>query len=115
MITYIIKVVLVAASLLVAAHFVDGITIDRFWPTAVIAAVILGFLNTVIKPIISLFALPITILTLGLFSVVINVIIFWLLAFVPGVSIDGFFAALWGALIVAITGGIINVLTKEKK
>ena len=112
---FIIKLLLVAASLLVAAHFVNGITIDRFWPTAVIAALVLGILNTVVKPVIKIFALPITILTLGLFGIVINVVIFWLLTFVPGVAIDGFMPALWGALIISVIGWMIDAIMEKKE
>lgn len=112
---FIIKLTLVAVSLLVADYFVDGIIIENFWPTAILAALVLGLLNTVVKPIIKLLALPITILTLGLFGFLINVGIFWLLTFVPGITIDNFIAALWGAIIVSICGMIIDFFTKEKK
>lgn len=112
---FVIKLVLVAVSLLVAAYFIDGIEIDRFWPTAVIAAGVLGFLNAVIKPVIKIFALPITILTLGLFGLVINVVIFWFINIVPGVTIDGFWSALWGALIVSILGCAIDMITEKEE
>ena len=101
---FVIKLLLVAGSLLLASRIVEGFTIDHFWPTAVIAAFVLGFLNSVIKPVLKIFSLPITILTLGLFGVVVNVLVFWMLTLVPGVTIDGFFAALWSVLIVSIMG-----------
>lgn len=110
MVKFIIKLLLVAGSLLVAEHFVDGFTVDSFWPTAFVAACFLGIINTIIKPILKLFALPITILTLGLFSLLINILLFWMLTFVPGIEIDGFFAAVWGLFIVSIAGWIIEII-----
>ncbi len=112
---YVIKLLLVAGSLLVASHFVDGITIDRFWPTAIIAALVLGFLNSVLRPILKTLSLPINVLTLGLFGFLINIFIFWLLTFVPGVAIDGFMAAMWGVIIVSIMGWVIDMVTQKKE
>ena len=112
---YVIKLLLVAGSLLIASHFVDGFTIDNFWPTAIIAALVLGFLNCVLRPILKIFSLPINMITLGLFGFLINIFIFWLLTFVPGVAIDGFFAAMWGVIIVSIMGWVIDMITQKKE
>lgn len=112
MIKFIVKLLLVAGSLLVADYFVSGFTIDEFWPTAVLAAIVLGLLNGIVKPVLKLFALPVTILTLGLFGLLINILIFWMLAFMPGVTIDGFMSALWALVVVSIVGWIIDILLK---
>ena len=112
MMKYIIKLLVVAGSLLVAQHFVDGITVDSFWPTAVVAAFVFGILGITVRPLIKLFALPVTVMTLGLFGLLINIGVFWLLAFVPGISISGFMSAIWGLLIVTVAGWIVDVIFK---
>jgi putative membrane protein len=109
---YIVKLLVVAGALLLAAQIFNGITVDNFWPSAVVAALVMGVLNVTVKPIIHLFALPVTILTLGLFSLVINIVIFWLITFLPGVSISGFFSALGGLLVVSIAGWIADMIFK---
>lgn len=112
MIKFIIKLLAVAVALLVAEHFVTGFSVANFWPTAVIAAIVLGLLNTVVKPVIKIFALPVTLLTLGLFSLLINVLVFWLLTFVPGIMIDSFLAAVLGLIIVTVISWIADVIVK---
>jgi putative membrane protein len=112
MVKFVIKIILVAASLLIASHFVSGFDIDQFWPTAIMAALMLGVLNSIIRPVLKLLTFPITVLTLGLFSLILNVILFWLLAFLPGVTISGFFAALFALLIVSVVGWIIDLMLK---
>ncbi len=112
MIKFVIKLLLVAGSLLVADFLVGGFTIDQFWPTAVFAALMLGILNAVIKPVIEILALPITLLTLGLFGSLLNIVLFWALTFIPGVTIDGFFSAVFALCVVSIVGWIIDVLFK---
>ena len=97
-----------AGAILLAANLIDGITVISFWPWAVIAAIVLGVLSLVIKPIISFFSFPITILTLGLFTFVINALIFWMLTFLEGISINGFVPALLGSLFVSIAVWLVD-------
>lgn len=81
---------------------VPGITISSF-VTALIASIVIALVNLVIKPILVLLTLPINILTLGLFILVINALLFMFVAYlVPGVEVDGFWSAFWGALILSI-------------
>lgn len=108
----ILKFIFVAISLIAAAHFVDGVAYDS-WTTLAIAAVVFGLINMIIKPIVKLFALPITVVTLGLFTIVINLAMFWLLAFVPGFSVDGLIAAFWGSLVVTIVSWITGMFTDK--
>ncbi len=112
MIKYIVKLFVVALALLGAAYFVDGITIANFWPTAVLAAFVFGVLGMTVRPLLKLFSLPITVMTLGLFGLLINIVVFWLVALVPGVSIDGFMAAIWGLIIVTAAGWITDMFFK---
>ena len=98
-------------AVLLAAYVVPGFVVDSFYIAAVIA-VILGILNITIKPLLTLLTLPLNIITLGLFSFVINAVLLLLVAsFVEGFHIDGFVPALVGAVVIAIVGGILHRIT----
>lgn len=85
----------------VGAYIVPGVTIT--FTGAIIAAVVLGALNLFIRPILTILTLPINILTLGLFSLVVNALLVMLTALlVPGFSVDGFWTALFFALVLAV-------------
>jgi putative membrane protein len=104
------KVLTVTFALLLVARFVPGIEITGFW-TAVVIAIVLGFLNLIVRPILVILTLPITLLTLGLFLFVLNAILFWLASvFVGGFVIDGFLPALLGSLIVSFVSWLGNKL-----
>ncbi|MEN8252164.1 MAG: phage holin family protein [Patescibacteria group bacterium] len=107
---YIIKLLVVAGALLLAQQLVSGFSVDSFWPTAVLAAFVFGLLSITVEPILKLFALPITVLTLGLFGLVVNILVFWMLTWMPGVSIDGFMSAMWALIIVSICGWIADAV-----
>lgn len=99
---FILKWLIVALSVLGAAYIVPGITVSSFY-IALIVALIWGVVSFVIKPILHIIALPITILTLGLFSFVINGLLFWFVSsFIEGFEVDGFIPAVLGALVVSI-------------
>lgn len=102
--------ILAAAWLLPQSFKVDSVT------TAMVAALVLGILNWTVKPILHILSLPITILTLGLFSFVINGAVISLLArLMDGMSVSSFFAAMLVALVISIVNSILNGLTKSKK
>lgn len=91
-----------ALGLLAAAYLVPGIEISGFY-IALIVAVVLGLVNAVIRPVFIILTLPINILTLGLFTFVINGLLFWFVAsFIDGFSVSGFWAACFGAVVVSI-------------
>jgi len=99
-----------AACLLLVAMVVPGIHITGFG-AALVGALVLGVVNTLIRPVLGLMALPITILTLGLFSFVLNAAMFGLAAYlIRGFEVDGFWPALWGALALGILSWISNAL-----
>jgi len=78
---------------------------------ACIAALALGIVNAVIRPVLELIALPITCLTLGLFSLVINAVLFLVVGqFVPGFHVAGFVSALFGTIVMGIVGAVLNSL-----
>lgn len=94
-------------SVWIAAYLLDGITYDG-WQALAIAALVLGILNAIIKPILTLLSLPLLLLTLGLFLLVINAVILKLTAWlVPGFEVTGFWTAVGGALIISL----INIFT----
>lgn len=103
-----------AIALLVTAHFVPGFIVKSF-VAALIAAVVLGLVNAFVRPILTLFALPITLITFGLFTFVINALTLWLAsALTPGYGfiIQGFLPALLGSVVLAIVSTIINFLLR---
>jgi len=99
---FLIRVLCVVAGLWVATHLIPGIHIEGGM-TFVWAAVLLIAVNALIRPLAILFTLPLTLLTLGLFIFVINAAMFGLVAaLLDGMSVSGFFSALFGALVVGL-------------
>lgn len=108
-----IRLLINALAILLIAYLVPGVAVTGFY-TALIVAVVLGLLNLVIKPLILLLTLPITILTLGLFTFVINALLFWFVGtVVKGFSVEGFVPAFLGALILTVVGWIGHSLTSN--
>ena len=96
-------------ALMVAASLIKGIRIDGV-AMGILAAGILGVVNAVIRPLVMLLTLPITILTLGLFTLVINAVMLQIVAsLVPGFTIETFSAALVGALIISLISWVLNI------
>jgi putative membrane protein len=105
----IVRWLLLAAALLLVAYLYPGVTINSFG-SAMIAAFVLGLLNTLLRPILVLLTLPVTLITLGLFLFIINALMFWAAATVlDGFNVSGFVAALVGSLIYSLCGMVIDV------
>jgi putative membrane protein len=103
------------AGLWVAAQVVPGISYDSLG-SLLAAAFLLGVINAVLRPILVILTLPITLVTLGLFLLVINALTLGLTAvFLHGFHVHGFWAAFWGALIVSVAGWIGARLIEDKK
>lgn len=95
-------------AILISAYIIPGVTVTILG--AVIAAVILGVLNLFLKPVLHIISLPVTILTLGLFSLVINAFIVWIAAkMVPGFQVEGFFAALIFSILLSLISTLFGV------
>ena len=108
----IIKLIIATLAVFISAYLIPGVTIDSI-QTAFIAAIVIGILNMFVKPILSILTLPITILTLGLFSFVINVALLYLAAYlVPGFFISGILTALFFGLAVSLISSFLNMLAK---
>lgn len=112
-----------AFSLFAAASLVPGIVVDdgRGWMVYAAVAVVLGFVNALIRPFLKLLTCPLVILTLGLFTLVINALTLWISAalaqswFEVGFYVDGFWPAFWGGLIVSIVSVILNTAIKDER
>ena len=100
---------------LVAAHLVRGIHYDS-WIALLVASLMLGILNAVLRPILLLLSLPLLLLTLGLFMLVINALLLYFVGWlVEGFRVASFGAAFWGALIISFISLILNPLMGVKK
>lgn len=109
----ILRWLLLAAALLLVAYLYPGVTVASF-AAALIAALVLGLLNTVVRPLLVLLTLPVTLLTLGLFLFVINALMFWAAAGVlEGFNVNGFTAALIGSLIYSLCGIVIDAAVER--
>lgn len=106
---FIMRMLVSAVALFGVAYLSDQalLQVDGFWPAAVIAAVVLAFANAIIRPVVKLLTLPITILTLGLFGLVVNAgILYVVAALVDGVHTTGFWQTIIAAALIAIASGI---------
>lgn len=100
-------------ALLAVSYIIAGFSIADL-QTAIVAAIIIGVINTFIKPIVHLIALPITFMTLGLFAFVVNVLLLMLAAYlVPGFNIDGFLTAVLSSILLALVSAFLNKLAKS--
>ena len=110
MVTLILVWILNAVALLAVAYLLPGITVASFG-SALIAALVLGLVNMLVKPVLVLLTLPITIVTLGLFLIVINALLFWFVGSVlKGFQVNGFWWAVAGAILYSIIAGLLTKL-----
>jgi len=112
---FLLRLVLNAVAVFLAANLVPGIAISGPG-AAIVAGIILGFVNAIIRPLLILLTLPFTILTLGLFILIVNTICLALVAWlVPGFTIHGFVAAFVGALVISLVSWLLNALVADKR
>ena len=103
-----VRWLLLAAALLLVANIYPGVVVTSFG-SALIAALVLGLLNALLRPILVLLTLPVTVLTLGLFLFVINALMFYFAAqLLEGLNVTGFVAALIGSLLYSLCGMVID-------
>ena len=99
-----------AVALLAVPYVIPSISVDSF-TTALIAALVLGLVNTIIRPVLVILTLPATLLTLGLFIFVINGLLFWFVGHVlDGFHVGGFWAGVFGSIIYSIVSWILSAL-----
>jgi putative membrane protein len=105
---FILRMLVSAAVIFGVASFSNGALLPAMgWPTALALAVVLALVNAIIKPVVTLLALPVTIVTLGLFSLVINTLMLWLAEAVVGLPNPGFFPTLLAALVIAVVTSVL--------
>jgi len=111
---YLVRWIINALILMLLPYFVRGVSISNFY-IALVAVLILALLNALIRPILLILTLPINILTLGLFTLVINGLLFYFVAsFVRGFDISGFWPAFWAALIYSVFSMFLNYFVDDK-
>ena len=110
---FVIRVLVNAGAILLAAHFVAGLQVQSL-TTALIAGLVLGVINAIVRPVLVFLTFPFTLLTLGVFLLVLNAFCLWLTSvFVPGFSVQGFWAAFLGALIVSFVSWILTAFVSD--
>lgn len=110
MFAFLLRWAATALAIGVAAQVLPGISVDGPW-AAIVAALLLGFVNTTLRPILLLLTLPITVLTLGLFALVVNGAMLALVAsVVKGVHVAGFGSAVLGGVVISLVGSVLTWL-----
>lgn len=110
--TLIINILLTALAVVVSAYLIPGVKVNSFL-TAVVVAILLGIINVFVKPILVILTLPVTILTLGLFLIVINALIILLVSgLVPGFKVNGFWWAVLYSIVLSIVSSILYYFAK---
>lgn len=109
-----------AIALGVAATLVRGIYVDGGWQVLALTALIFGLVNALIRPLVTLLTCPLIILTLGLFTLVVNAGMLLLASWLAGLmgigfAVDGFWPALWGGLIISIVSAALTMLLKDER
>ena len=114
MMKFLLKWFINIIALVVVIHVIAGVSIDNI-QTVFVAALILGLLNAFIRPVILILTLPITIVTFGLFTLIINGFLFYLTAkFVKGFTVAGFWNAFWAALLFSVISSVLNFILTPK-
>ncbi len=116
----ILRVMINALSIVIAVKLVDGLTFTGEWWKVIIVGAVFGVVNTVIKPLVQIFTFPFIILSLGLFTLLINALMLALTAslsgtFHLGFQIRGFWPAFWGAIIVSVVSMLLSWATGLKR
>jgi putative membrane protein len=105
---------LTALALVITSYLVPGFRIENF-PAALVAAVVLGLVNAIVKPILVVLTLPITFVTLGLFLFVINAVTIWLAGYItPGFDVLGFLPALLGSIVLTVISSVLHFFVGDR-
>ena len=113
---FIIKVIITALAVFVADYLLPGVHINDDAKTVVIVALVLALLNTFIKPILVILTIPVSIVTLGLFLLIINALmVIWADSLIDGFTVDGWLSAILFSLIVSMVSAILNGLAKDRE
>ena len=110
---FLIRVIVNGACILLAASIVPGLAV-RSVTSALVAGLVLGIINAIVRPVLLILTLPLTLVTLGLFLLVLNAFCLWLTSvFVPGLEVHGFWAALLGALLISLVSWVLTAFVSD--
>ena len=117
---FILRWVINAIALYLAVYLVPGVNLEGGWVSILWLALIFGLINAFLRPLLKLLTCPLIILTLGLFTLLINTFLFWLTsqvgqAFGIGFTIDGFWPAFLGGLVVTAVSVIMSLILKDER
>ena len=115
---FLVRLLINAAALWVALQIVPGLHYEGHWSLLFAVALVFGVLNAVVRPVLTVLALPLLILTLGLFTLVINALMLMLTGWVSGLldlgfQVAGFWPALWGALVVSLVSVLLSISLRK--
>ena len=115
---FLIRLLVNAAALWVATRLVNGVTYRGDWLPFLGVALVFGFVNAVIRPVAKVLTFPFILLTLGIFSFVVNGLMLWLTSVFSGAlglgfNVGGFSAAFWGALVVSLVSTVLSMMITE--
>jgi putative membrane protein len=117
---FLVRLLINAAALWVATHFVPGIAYAGNWTSLLIVALVFGVLNASLRPLLKLLTFPLLILSLGLFTLVINAFMLWLTGWISerlnlGLHVAGFWPAFWGGLVVSIVSLLLSLFVRSHR
>ncbi len=113
MLNFLLTWLVAALSLLLTAYIVPGFEFDNFL-TAALAALVLGLVNAIVRPILLILTFPLTLLTLGLFLFVVNALMLWLVGFLtPGFTVAGFLPALLGSIVLTLVSTLLSQFVRN--
>lgn len=112
---FIVNIIVTALAVLISAYLLPGVKVDTF-TTSLLVALVLAFMNSIVKPILTVLTIPITLVTMGLFLLVINGgIIILTDKLIDGFEVNGFWWALLFSFILSITTGILNAIAGNRQ
>jgi len=116
---FILRWIINAIALFLAAYFVPGVTLQGGWTSIIWLALIFGLINAFLRPLLKLLTCPLIFLTLGLFTLLINTFLFWLTsqvgqAFGIGFTVAGFWPAFLGGLVVTVVSVVMSMILKDE-
>ena len=119
MIRFILRWAINAVAIFLAVRFVPGISLESGWVSVIWLALILGLVNAFLRPLLKLLTCPLIILTLGLFTLLINTFLFWLTGQIGQfigihLTINGFWPAFFGGLVVSVVSVVLTLILKDE-
>ena len=110
--SFLIRLLITALAVLLTSYLLPGVHVANFF-WAVLVALVLAFMNVTVKPFLIILTIPVTVVTLGLFLLVINAVVILLVGyFIPGFDVDGFWWAIGFSLVLSIVNSVLNSIIK---